>query len=41
MSYKYLGLEYGGDILATASMKGEVLAKPEEIEKICRLGRLI
>jgi multimeric flavodoxin WrbA len=37
MSYKYLGLVYGGEALITANEKGEVAGKPEEIEKARRL----
>ena len=37
MSYKYLGLVYGGEALVTANEKGEVAAKMEELEKACRL----
>ncbi|MCX6648121.1 MAG: flavodoxin family protein [Candidatus Bathyarchaeota archaeon] len=37
MSYKYLGLVYGGEALITANEKGEVAKKPEEMEKARRL----
>ena len=37
MSYKYLGLVYGGEALITANEKGEVVGKPGEMEKARRL----
>jgi multimeric flavodoxin WrbA len=37
MSYKYLGLVYGGEVLVTANEKGEVAKKPGEMEKARRL----
>ena len=37
LSYKYLGLVYGGEALITANEKGEVAKKPEEMEKARRL----
>jgi multimeric flavodoxin WrbA len=37
MSYKYLGLVYGGEVLVTANEKGEVANKPGEMEKARRL----
>jgi multimeric flavodoxin WrbA len=37
LSYKYLGLVYGGEVLATANERGEVAGKPEEMEKARRL----
>jgi multimeric flavodoxin WrbA len=37
MSYKYLGLVYSGEVLATANERGEVAGKPEEMEKARRL----
>ena len=37
MSYKYLGLVYGGEVLVTANEKGEVAKKSEEMEKARRL----
>ena len=37
MSYKYLGLVYGGEALITANEKGEVAKKPGELEKARRL----
>lgn len=33
MSFRYLGLVYGGEALITANEKGEVAGKPEEMEK--------
>ncbi len=37
MSFKYLGLVYGGEVLATANEKGEVAGKPGEMENAHRL----
>ena len=37
MSYKYLGLVYGGEALIAANEKGEVAKKPGELEKARRL----
>jgi hypothetical protein len=37
MSFKYLGLIYGGEVLATANEKGEVAGMPAEVEKARRL----
>jgi multimeric flavodoxin WrbA len=33
MSFRYLGLVYGGEALITANEKGEVAGKPDEMEK--------
>lgn len=37
LSYKYLGLVYGGEVLATANERGEVAGKPDEMGKARRL----
>jgi multimeric flavodoxin WrbA len=37
MSFKYLGLTYGGEVLATANEKGEVAGMLAEMEKARRL----
>lgn len=37
LSYKYLGLVYSGEVLATANERGEVAEKLEEMEKARRL----
>ncbi len=37
MSYRYLGLVYGGEVLATANERGEVAGKKDEMEKARRL----
>ena len=37
MSFKYLGLVYAGEALITANEKGEVVKKPDEMEKARRL----
>jgi multimeric flavodoxin WrbA len=39
MSYRYLGLVYGGEALITANEKGEVVGMPAEMEKARRLLR--
>ncbi len=37
MSYRYLGLVFGGEVLATANECGEVAGKPDELQKARRL----
>jgi multimeric flavodoxin WrbA len=38
MTFRYLGIELGGSVLATAYEKGEVREKPEELAKAQQLG---
>jgi len=38
MTFKYLGISFGGSVLATAYDKGEVRDKPEELAKARELG---
>jgi len=38
MSFAYLGMEFSGDLLATAYEKAEIADKQEELQKAYALG---
>ena len=38
MTFSYLGIGFGGSVLASAYEKGEVRDKPEELAKARQLG---
>ena len=41
LSFRYLGLELAGKILATASEKGEVKEQPKTLDKAFEIGKVL